>query len=1327
MRIPFWMIVALATAVPAHSGAQSLGDLFNKGVDLLEKNLGEGQATEPGEGQKAPAPSPQSAKPQSEPAPQASDPKPQEQRSAQTRRIELTFETQDRLNRLGYDAGPVDGMMGPRTRSAVEAFQRDHGLPVTGRVTEALVTSLQRAERGEPVIATVEAPAGLPESDEPAASASSEPIDSADATAAAAPATVFAEAPAKAGLRAVGPVTRNGRLLSGYPITRGDVRGETVPFVYRDRFASHIDLALYVDLLLLGEWPDLLEDEEVALAYARRFLTGARLEQYVDPCRGGCNMQVPYAGWAGGNEFEREASYLAFMADYHDRLVEAAPAFPVANMHVAEVEILPYDDARDAFPIRPRRPVDMFFGAVNPTSNLGWEVAGEIPTEVAVPREEAPGFLERITHPGRIAYLAVERRLGEPQWDHAVNRPTLKLRVEGVRLYANADTQDLLRDFGTLGGDEAEPAPKPAPAPQTVEGRVSPFVLAMKLAPEAIDEDLLTLMVRRQIEREQVQLQIGEEREPGLDFFRADEIEGRVPQFAAQELRDVFLERVRQRLERVSQNLSFAVEQRLGALKYDTGRISTHSNTGTDLGYLMTMRTLVERQKLELPPLGARQVSNVPVLEGTVPAEGLPGSVTAQDLRPQPYLALDRRIEVPPLEIDRATAETFWQRPSCETNRLTLMQQGMSEDEARDAVQECYDRLRAYGSRPVFRLEVDIEVEDVAFFEQVSVIKARVTRATLRDPHGRRVRTLAPDDFPPAHDTWAQVEQAAQQEEAKPVPNLRVNEPAPGLPLNAEVMDLLQVRYLPDTVDATMWRRMLEARLALEQAATARDTPPAWGRFFPEGTQALSDEHTAALLPAFKEWTRTRARHMPSTLTVRRPLQELAGPMARQFTSPCRRAEDAGADSREAVIAGRMCEVISAATELPDPMLYLVPRPSRHGTGPRADCLGAGLSGAYCRARKYASAPLDLLMLDRVPGVGRRDRPAGGNVIVEIDVKPMGMVELESWPETRLHRAVAAVDSLAKEHGVQTIGLQEPATPEGPVYRVALRAEAARVIDRSNGDVLSKPDLTEPPPLPLERLKLAASQSAGLDILGIRLGDKWADAETKVLEHMAVGEVINADRGKSMATIQGRLDPYTSGRLYISESGREMIALLNEPPAHPDTVVGVWRALILPRGTIEPVQLNAQLTDRYGEPTRLYEKDGFKVQGFGAIWSDLPPANDCSELSRRHWRDMPWLNADGTSWRPEGALSMGVPSLGNEYLFRNIDKPGGRAALCGPQLGVEFLRVEGQRANDAGADEIITWLHDQRGYADQLSNSRAWAADAPAGSGREAKSPELKF
>lgn len=46
------------------------------------------------------------------------------------------------LSGAGYDPGPIDGAMGPRTATAIREFQRRFGLPVTGEVDPSLITKL---------------------------------------------------------------------------------------------------------------------------------------------------------------------------------------------------------------------------------------------------------------------------------------------------------------------------------------------------------------------------------------------------------------------------------------------------------------------------------------------------------------------------------------------------------------------------------------------------------------------------------------------------------------------------------------------------------------------------------------------------------------------------------------------------------------------------------------------------------------------------------------------------------------------------------------------------------------------------------------------------------------------------------------------------------------------------------------------------------------------------------------------------------------------------------------------------------------------------------
>ena len=56
---------------------------------------------------------------------------------------ELVSRVQGRLAELGYEPGPIDGLIGRKTRGAVRRFQEDAGLPANGRITEAVMARLE--------------------------------------------------------------------------------------------------------------------------------------------------------------------------------------------------------------------------------------------------------------------------------------------------------------------------------------------------------------------------------------------------------------------------------------------------------------------------------------------------------------------------------------------------------------------------------------------------------------------------------------------------------------------------------------------------------------------------------------------------------------------------------------------------------------------------------------------------------------------------------------------------------------------------------------------------------------------------------------------------------------------------------------------------------------------------------------------------------------------------------------------------------------------------------------------------------------------------------
>lgn len=64
------------------------------------------------------------------------------QTSSDTSTSETIKQVQQALNDLGYDAGEADGVMGQKTKSAVEQFQKDNGLVIDGIIGKQVKDAL---------------------------------------------------------------------------------------------------------------------------------------------------------------------------------------------------------------------------------------------------------------------------------------------------------------------------------------------------------------------------------------------------------------------------------------------------------------------------------------------------------------------------------------------------------------------------------------------------------------------------------------------------------------------------------------------------------------------------------------------------------------------------------------------------------------------------------------------------------------------------------------------------------------------------------------------------------------------------------------------------------------------------------------------------------------------------------------------------------------------------------------------------------------------------------------------------------------------------------
>lgn len=89
-----------------------------------------------------------------------------------------------------------------------------------------------------------------------------------------------------------------------------------------------------------------------------------------------------------------------------------------------------------------------------------------------------------------------------------------------------------------------------------------------------------------------------------------------------------------------------------------------------------------------------------------------------------------------------------------------------------------------------------------------------------------------------------------------------------------------------------------------------------------------------------------------------------------------------------------------------------------------------------------------------------------------------------------------------------------------------------------------------------------ASGSTELDksIACVKRGMSFDDTKKAIEKHMDVGRVLVADRGISKSPPPAdfrKIQPYTSGRLFVSKDGQQYMVIFDEPPAASRKVVAM--------------------------------------------------------------------------------------------------------------------------------------------------------------------------
>ena len=251
--------------------------------------------------------------------------------------------------------------------------------------------------------------------------------------------------------------------------------------------------------------------------------------------------------------------------------------------------------------------------------------------------------------------------------------------------------------------------------------------------------------------------------------------------------------------------------------------------------------------------------------------------------------------------------------------------------------------------------------------------------------------------------------------------------------------------------------------------------------------------------------------------------------------------------------------------------------------------------------------------------------------------------------------------------------------------------------------------------------KLAANPATpsgpyGPDLVGVRLGMSFEEAEAVIRKQMQVAHVYEGMRATDPKARAGYPKPFTSGKLFVSGDGREMIALIDELPAAPGKVLAAWRRVLIEPGTIPPEETLAALKAKYGLPSGVptmhtgspmswYEPRGAHCAGYYAYGGTTPLSD--------FWTDngAPVVFPGGSPYQQANAPMIPEP------LLDPLGEQTQQARECGPIMTAYYLQAAHifmpAAQPGGGFDTIDTMVSDFDAYRTAYVRSRKMLQSTP--------------
>ncbi|WP_084386786.1 peptidoglycan-binding domain-containing protein [Castellaniella caeni] len=1252
-RRPRWLLAAglalLITSVP-NARAQNLNDLLRIIIPPLT--------------QQRPTPPPVYVPPPTHtPAPQ---PYPQQRAPAPAptlSRVEIQ-QTQQMLNDMGYDTGVPDGSAGPKTIAALNAFQRDNGLPVTARVDKSTAATLAAIHRhtGGTAVTTAPAPAqSMPSAQE------IRPVSVSSDTATTERIPLATDATKSVGLRklatpppGIQPITFN--YFKGVPIW---------PDTWQRNAFELMSFAHEAPKLAKGE-PSALKKQECSLI--SRYFTEQAKQAYIS--KGLSDSKC----FQGNNEFETQDSYRNFYAQNLELLKSSAPSAPFRIALIHRVSLDQYDAAKAQFTFNKSLSWAFDYGFRDTSRNGGLQpvLAGLWPKPtLPITADAARQLLEKIasftypktrgdpvTNTRDLNVVAVLDILGVDYDARRINTQLVSVGLYGPDLDKPIHDYTLPPDFGAFVRGEI-PARLKIPSPVALD---EIFVLAQRVSHPA-NHDADTQKYWESL--------FGQLKQRDVQFY------ANPPEKA------------------LSND-----DSRLPVFPRDSSQYDTAHQPKIERWVAAYLAGLPDEVELGLdiyPDTNSKAaVTTLRAFGGRrLPQNTFDKAIDANHLR-QDQIAYASRYNIDllltgPDQLDLYTLEVPSTTLSASKTRMR---------------QKSVFRLESI--KPITRdngqagFLIELEPLHMRLENQQGVLAQR-DFADVKKLAGVFAQTSAPPT-PPRHDGPLALSPAVLDM----LVFKALGDQLPEAAASAAALRRWRFEQAPTAPFGGAF--YIKGRRAPEP----QDLPKVASQFKAWTAAALADAPWQLKVALDgSSWREMRCTAAAANLGNSSRL-----PQRNQAATKIRQASDAAENTqRNTIIREQRSESLRVRPERAGSR-YLT-KDERMQQLKRLQMLdfAIGVSDRYieigeaCGLNGYVPdhpelAALYLHLQDGVPPPSKQ----GGKTFkaeVTLDITAARIVPREP------HYTDLLPPDFVDRHKLSRSDRDHQAI----ILEATLKEIVYFSVDRNRTTEIGR----QPPDPRLSIQSLTAAAQAvpaldddyrvpagpyGQDIVGVQLGMPFDEAEAIIRKHMDVGQVLEGRRASDTGQQSGLPTPMTAGKLFVSRDQRELIALIDEPPLAAGKVLGVWRQIYMAINTTPKDVISTALLEKYGDPTNQARQSlplRWYTQGASCDFS--APERPISEAWTDHGKPADLKQQDGKPMMEARLPGPYFNPFNPHYEQQN-------ASLCGPVLTADVRPYPAPNPASIRDKTVpVDWLVEQT-LTDIGAYTQAYQANHDAAYGR---------